>query len=126
MASIVLGSAIAISATPDTMDNNTVPVQLQQGLVSDNTEQNISEAKAKSIALSAAGLLESQIHRLRVKLYHENGKTLYEVEFYLGAVEYEYTIDAKSGDILELEIEDENGRTVFSSRQQEDAEISRR
>ena len=70
-----------------------------------STEQYIGEAKAKSIALSAAGLSESQVSRMSVKLDREDGVMVYEVEFNNGRTEYEYEIDANSGKILKTDVD---------------------
>ena len=57
----------------------------------------ISESKAKSIALSDAGVKESAALGLKVKLDWEDGIQVYEVEFRANSTEYEYEIDASSG-----------------------------
>ena len=63
----------------------------------------IGEAKAQSIALEAAGLSASEVTGLRVVLDYEDDlfeRDSYEVEFYAGGFEYDYEIDALTGDIL--------------------------
>jgi uncharacterized membrane protein YkoI len=65
-----------------------------------STSQYIGTAKAKSIALNAAGLTASQVRDFSVELDRENRKMVYEVEFESGRMEYEYEIDAVSGKIL--------------------------
>jgi len=65
----------------------------------------IGEAKAKSIALYAAGLTESQVGYIKVKLDREDGGVVYEVDFKKGWTEYEYEIDAVSGKILKSDID---------------------
>ena len=65
------------------------------------TDSYIGEAKAKSIALQHAGLSESQVSRMKVELDRDDGRTVYEVEFDQGRMEYSYDIDANSGAILE-------------------------
>ncbi len=63
----------------------------------------IGEAKAQSIALEAAGLSESEVYGLRVKLDYEDDlyeRDNYEVEFYAGGFEYDYEIDAITGEII--------------------------
>ena len=60
---------------------------------------NIGEAKAKEIALKHAGLKESDVKFVRVHLDMDDGREEYEVEFYSGTVEYDYDIDAKTGEI---------------------------
>jgi uncharacterized membrane protein YkoI len=70
-----------------------------------DTGSYIGEAKAKAIALASAGLSESQVSRMKVKLDRGDGKTIYEVDFRNGQMEYEYEIDAVSGAILESDAE---------------------
>ena len=62
----------------------------------------ISTEQAKQIALSHAGLSSSQVSFIRSKLDWEDGRRVYEVEFYNTSnyTEYDYEIDASSGDIL--------------------------
>ena len=70
-----------------------------------NTGEYIGEARAKSIALSDAGLSESGVRSLKAKLDREHGTMVYEVEFKNGRREYEYEIDALSGAILQSDAE---------------------
>ena len=65
----------------------------------------ITKTKAKQIALNHAGLSEAAISFSKVKLDYEDGRMIYEVEFYTAEKEYEYDIDAVSGQILDVEIE---------------------
>ena len=67
--------------------------------------QYIGEEKAKTLALSSAGLSESQVTKMKVKLDREDGRMVYEVEFDKGQMEYEYEIDAVSGAILSSDVE---------------------
>lgn len=59
--------------------------------------------KAKSIALSHAGLSDSAVTFAKAKLENDDGKTVYEIEFYHKGSEYEYSIEAVSGKILEYD-----------------------
>ena len=59
----------------------------------------IGEAKAKEIALDHAGLSSSQVTFVRAKLDWDDGRAEYEVEFYTNGKEYDYEIDALTGDI---------------------------
>ncbi len=63
----------------------------------------IGEAAAKSAALSHAGVSEADASRMRVELDRDDGYTLYEVEFRVGRMEYEYKIDAYTGAVLQAE-----------------------
>lgn len=69
----------------------------------------IGEAAAKDIALQAAGVTESQATCLHVDLDWDDGRMVYEVEFLVGNVEYDYEIDAVTGRVLEFDsdIEDD-------------------
>ena len=68
----------------------------------------IGEAKAKEIALNHAGLTSSQVSFVQTKLDWENGRQVYEVEFYSGNKEYDYEIDAASGAIRGYDFDIEN------------------
>ena len=65
----------------------------------------IGEAAARSAALSHAGVSESDASRIQVELDRDDGRTLYEVEFHVGRMEYSYEIDAYSGAVLKAEQE---------------------
>ncbi len=71
----------------------------------------IGQDKAKAIAFQDAGVTEDQVSRLEVELDYEDGRMVYEVEFYLGQVEYDYDIDAKTGRIVKFETKDKGGST---------------
>ena len=62
-------------------------------------ETYIGRAKAKAIALADAGLAESGVTFIRVDMDRDDGRWVYEVEFYYGSKEYDYDIDALTGDI---------------------------
>ena len=84
-------------------------------------ESLISENEAKSIALKDAGITEDQTSGIRVKLERDDGVQQYEVEFYAGDKEYDYEIDAVTGNILnkDMDIEDD-----FQKSGTSDASIS--
>ncbi|MCD7727079.1 MAG: PepSY domain-containing protein [Ruminococcus sp.] len=65
----------------------------------------ISVSKAKQIALNKAGLSESQVTFEKAKLEEDDGIMVYEIEFKCSGIEYECTINALSGKILEYESE---------------------
>lgn len=78
---------------------------LRQDPGSGTSENYIGEASAKEKALAEAGLSESYISHLSVKFDHEHGRAEYEVEFYSGRTEYNYEIDAATGEIISSEID---------------------
>lgn len=64
---------------------------------------DIGERAAVAAALAHAGLSESQISGLRVEREYDNGRLEYEIEFRCGNMEYEYTVDGKTGTVLSHE-----------------------
>ena len=60
----------------------------------------IGEEKARSAALSHAGLDGSGITEYECKLDREDGRMVYEIDFRCGGFEYEYHIDALSGEVV--------------------------
>jgi len=62
--------------------------------------------KAKSIALKDAGV--SGVTFVKAKLDSDDGVRVYDIEFYKDNVEYDYEIDAATGQILEKDLDIEN------------------
>lgn len=75
------------------------------GQTGNGQSATVTEAKAKEIALNHAGLTEDQITGMKVKLDQDNGRAEYEVEFRKDKTEYDYEIDAETGDILNYDID---------------------
>ena len=69
------------------------------------TDGQISEEQAKQIALAKIGLKEEDVALKKVKLDVDDGRTVYEVEFVSAGMEYEFDIDAKTGEIVKYEEE---------------------
>ena len=67
----------------------------------------IGEDKALEIALADAGLTNDQVSNTFVHLDFDDdlGKDEYEVKFYQGTTEYDYDIDAVTGDITDKDID---------------------
>ena len=69
------------------------------------TTADIGVKKAKEAALSHAGVAESDTVFLIAEADYDDGRKEYEVEFYAGGTEYDYTIDAASGRVLKFDTE---------------------
>lgn len=76
----------------------------------------IGEAKAKEIALNHAGLSVSDVNFYRAKLDYDDGRVKYEVEFWKGQTEYDYDIDAVTGEIIGFDYDIE-GYTAYTKPQ---------
>lgn len=90
-------------------DNNTVVPQTGSAAVAANTENYIGEDEAKKIALEDAKQKESDTTALQVYLDEDadgDDPAAYDVEFFVGNTEYDYEIDASSGEIISRDIDD--------------------
>lgn len=92
-----------------------------QGQASDKSY--IGNDAALSAALTHAGLSRDAVKNIEIELDYECGLMVYEIEFESGSAEYEYGIDARSGDIIWVENEDgysfRQGRPNFISTEDE-------
>ncbi len=71
--------------------------------ITDNTNSDsakITRAKAKEIALKHAGLSESDISDLEIELEKDTDVLRYEITFDTKSTEYDYHINANTGDII--------------------------
>lgn len=76
---------------------------ISQNQTQTGTTTEIGEEQAKSIAFSHAGVSASEVSSLRVERDLDDGRLEYEVSFWVGDTEYEYTIDAASGGVYKSE-----------------------
>ena len=60
----------------------------------------IGKTEALEIALTDAGLTKDQVVDIDIELERSAGSAWYEIDFEGGRTEYEYIIDAHSGEIL--------------------------
>lgn len=86
----------AIVSFDQDIENYEIPTQ--PAAPTQAASSGISVDKAKQIALSHAGVSGASFKK--VKLDKDDGVRVYEIEFKVGNVEYEYDIDASSGAII--------------------------
>ena len=79
--------------------------QTQSPVQGPSDSAQISEKKAKSIALGHAGVSEKDTTFLHVGQEYDDGLHTYNVDFLVGTTEYEYEIDANSGVVIEFDAE---------------------
>ncbi len=65
-----------------------------------NLMADITPEDAKQAALKHAGIEESQIRDLEIDLDRDNGRLIYEVDFISGNTEYDYDINAETGEVI--------------------------
>ncbi len=74
------------------------------------SDAEITVEDAKQIALGHAGKSAGEVVFEKAKREKDDGRWIYEVEFFVeGVSEYEYEIDAATGEILEADVEDWDG-----------------
>ena len=64
------------------------------------TTASITVEEAKTIALTNANLTEDTVSLLRTEQEYDNGVLVYEIDFTYGDYEYDYKINANTGDII--------------------------
>ena len=89
----------------------TAPAIQSSGQASDSAY--IGVEAAKGAAFAHAGLDASQVTMGEVDFDYEDGRMVYELEFYASGAEYEYDIDASTGAVVKFS--QEGGRTQTSS-----------
>ena len=67
--------------------------------------QDVGAEAAKAAALKHAGVSQSQATDMKVKQDWDDGRLEYEVEFWVGSTEYNYTIDAADGSVIGYDTE---------------------
>lgn len=96
-------AATPAASTPDTTNTGAQ----QNG--STQASAGITESKAKEIALADAGLSSSQVTFIKSKLDWDDGRQVYDVEFYTSDYkEYDYEIDASTGKIVSYDYDAES------------------
>lgn len=112
--------ALSLTACGRTMDEATSDVQsatdsalngaesivddaasaVTDGKASINLMAGITAKEAKEAALRHAGLTDSQVSDVDIDLDRDNGTLIYEVDFNSGNTEYDYDINAETGDVI--------------------------
>lgn len=72
----------------------------QESSQSQTQTQGITQEEAQTIALNHAGVTLEEATIYKVKADVENGRSVYDVEFAVGATEYDYEIAQDTGEIL--------------------------
>lgn len=81
-----------------TIKGNTVTITPKK-----STSGNITTEKAKEIALKHAGVSASDVFFIKAALDRDDGRQVYDIEFYDGSLEYDYEILASDGTILSFD-----------------------
>ena len=88
--------------TPPAPPATEAPAQMPQKPSADNT---ISEEKAVQIALDHARLKKEDVSFITSHPDFDDGRYVYDIEFYKDMTEYDYEIDAATGEILSFDFD---------------------
>lgn len=80
-----------------------VPVSTQAATSAPVKSQGITVDEAKSKALEHAGLKLADVRFVKAERDRDDGRTVYEIEFYHNRTEYDYEIDATTGAIISFD-----------------------
>lgn len=103
-----------VKASDGTIIDSTIETPDGKQVTAEDT-QDIGLEKAKSIALDHAGLKENQVDITKAKSSTDDGRQVYEIEFFKDNIEYDYEILASTGDILEHSKDAERATSGSSS-----------
>ena len=95
--------AATSTAGPATPPNTTTPAQSSPNT---NTSSGaVGEAKAQEIALAHAGVKPADATITKSKLDYDDGRQVYEVEWYSNGAKYDYEIDVATGEVVKSDYE---------------------
>ena len=84
----------------------------------------VDEAKAQEIALAHAGVKAADATITKSKLDYDDGRQVYEIEWYANGAKYDYEIDAATGKIVSYDYDAENYTPSQSTNTNANVKIS--
>ncbi|MBR1762554.1 MAG: PepSY domain-containing protein [Eubacterium sp.] len=78
-------------------------------------KDSIGSSAALMIALNDAGVGKEEAKNTKSNFEREDGKYIFDVEFDANGYEYEYNIDAKSGEILKRDVDKRGAQTTATT-----------
>ena len=108
VATIIPDSGTQADAATSTAGTATTPNAATPAQSSPNTNTStgaVSEAKAQEIALAHAGVKPANATITKSKLDYDDGRQVYEVEWYANGAKYDYEIDVATGEVVKSDYE---------------------
>ena len=104
------GTTVAPVASPSS--------NVSAGIAGNASGDYITEQEAKDLALKNAGFAEDEVQFIRARLDYDDNRAEYDIEFVVGNEEYDYDIDAVTGEILSMDrdIEHYNSSSQVASQ----------
>lgn len=116
----------AVNTETNSADNSAATTPANS---SDANTTDIGSDEASAIALEAAGFAESDVTNLYVSRDFDDGRVVYEVQFWKDNTEYDYEILASTGEIISYDMDVKNnkngqGNTQNTQNGQSNTEIT--
>ena len=108
VATIIPDSGTQADAATSTAGTATTPNAATPAQSSPNANTSsgaVSEAKAQEIALAHAGVKPADATITKSKLDYDDGRQVYEVEWYSNGAKYDYEIDVATGEVVKSDYE---------------------
>lgn len=109
----------AIEDIDEDVNENATVTKENESVYSAGTKKQISVDEAKQIALAHANLAQKDVTFVKTKLDNEDNRIVYKIEFVISNIEYDYKIDAVSGEIIssDSDVEDDNKKIQTETSQ---------
>lgn len=113
----------AIEDIDEDVNENATVTKENESVYSAGTKKQISVDEAKQIALAHANLAQKDVTFVKTKLDNEDNRIVYKIEFVISNIEYDYEIDAVSGEIIssDSDVEDDNKKIQTETSQQQNS-----
>ena len=94
--------------TPATNSSGSATTPAQAKPSTNPSTGAVSEAKAQEIALAHAGVKAADASITKSKLDYDDGRQVYEIEWYANGAKYDYEIDVATGEVVKSDYEAKN------------------
>lgn len=98
-------AALADSTQPDTTASGATTTPVQTTPSTNASTGTVDEAKAQEIALAHAGVKSADATITKSKLDYDDGRQVYEIEWYANGAKYDYEIAVATGEIVNSDYE---------------------
>ena len=117
-------AAPADSTQTDTTASGVTTTPTQTTPNTNTSTGAVDEAKAQEIALAHAGIKAADATITKSKLDYDDGRQVYEIEWYANGAKYDYEIDAATGKIVSYDYDAENYTPSQSTNTNANVKIS--
>ena len=97
--------ADAATSTAGTATTSNAATPAQSSPNTTTSTGSVSEAKAQEIALAHAGIKPADATITKSKLDYDDGRQVYEIEWYANGAKYDYEIDVATGEVVKSDYE---------------------